>query len=58
MKKFICWTHLVRELLLLLVAILKATEAVYEFVNKVVNCNARKLQIHLPAQGQAHLCAQ
>lgn len=49
MKKFIRWTHLVREVLFLLLTLMKVIEAVHELADKVVNCHARKLQVLLPA---------
>lgn len=59
MNKIVHWTRLVREIVLLVTAVLKAVEVAIEIVNKAVNCSrANQLQIHLPTKGQAYLCAK
>jgi hypothetical protein len=56
-KNIANWAHLIRDVALAVAAILKAVELIVEIVNKIANCNVRKLQIQISESRKNYLCA-
>jgi hypothetical protein len=50
--------RLVHEIGAILILALQVLKLIIEIVNKVANCNARKLQIQIPKEKQVYLRTQ
>jgi hypothetical protein len=58
MSKFARRARLVRDLIRIAVAVMRAIEVLIDLVNKVANCYAYQLRIQISGAQQIHLCAQ